>query len=62
MVAKNVKKLRLEKKLSQQRLADLSGVEILTIQRIEYGQYNVLLATIARIQKALEVSWQQLLG
>ncbi len=48
--------------MSAQRLADLSAVELLTIQRIEYKKNDILLATAARIRRALRINWKTFLS
>jgi transcriptional regulator with XRE-family HTH domain len=45
-LGKKIKKLRLSKKLTQQKLADLCEVDIRTIQRIEKGEHGVSLQII----------------
>jgi transcriptional regulator with XRE-family HTH domain len=58
----NVKRLRKQKKLTQEKLAELSDLQPRTIQKIEAGQLNILFTTILRIRKALGCSWERLLG
>lgn len=40
LLKNNLKEIRLQKKLSQQQLADMIGVSRNTISSIEVGQYN----------------------
>lgn len=40
LLKNNLKEVRLQKKLSQQQLADMVGVSRNTISSIEVGQYN----------------------
>lgn len=40
LLKNNLKEIRLQKKLSQQQLADMVGVSRNTISSIEVGQYN----------------------
>ena len=58
----NVKRLRKQKKLTQEKLAELSDLQPRTIQKIEAGQLNILFTTILRIRKALGCSWERLVG
>jgi len=53
----HIRRKRMEKGLTQQRLGELCNVDIRNIQRIEAGEINVLLATFNRIRKALGCSW-----
>lgn len=46
----------MEKKLTQQQLGELIGVDNSYMSRIEQGQKNISLQTISKLAKALEVS------
>lgn len=50
-----IRKLREEKNLSQQNLADLCNVPKSTIARIERTEVNVKLITLVKIANVLEV-------
>jgi DNA-binding XRE family transcriptional regulator len=58
----NVRRLRNEKELTQEKLAELADLNIRTIQKIEAGQTNILVTTAARIQKALGCGWGELMS
>jgi transcriptional regulator with XRE-family HTH domain len=49
------------KGMTQQQLTELADLNIRNVQRIEAGEIDVLLSTIARIKKALGCSWETLL-
>ena len=51
-----VRKIRLEKGISQETLADLSGLHRTYKSDVELGKRNVSLENIDRIANALEVS------
>lgn len=57
----NLYRIRKEKKLSQRGLASLCNVDHADISRIENGQINVSLNTVAQLADALEVSYLKLL-
>jgi transcriptional regulator with XRE-family HTH domain len=61
-VGDNVRRLRVARKLTQERLAELVGVNPRTIQKIEAGKLNVLATTLARLQVALKCDWDKLMG
>ena len=62
-IAKNLRKLREAKKLSQERLARLADVANNTIVKIEAGKNkNPTLTTLKKIANALEVSVDALIG
>ena len=62
-LARNLKKLREKKGLSQDRLAKLADVTNNTIIKIEQGENtNPTLATLKKIAKALGVSLDDLTG
>ncbi len=52
---KRVRQLRLKKKLSQERLADLAGLHVTFVGAIERGKRNLSLVTIVKLAKALKV-------
>ena len=52
----SIRKRRIERGLSMQELANLAGVEISQVYRIEKGKINPKLITIIVLCKALEVS------
>ncbi len=58
---KNVQKLRYERRLTQEQLAEQTDLNIRTIQKIEAGTTNILVTTAARIRKALGCDWAKLM-
>jgi transcriptional regulator with XRE-family HTH domain len=57
----NVRRERVARELTQEKLAELMDVNPRTIQKIEAGKLNILLTTILRLQKALNCSWDSLM-
>ena len=57
----NVRRIRNERAVTQEKLAELTDLNIRTIQKIEAGQTNILITTAARIQKALACEWSDLM-
>lgn len=61
-IAKNIKKLRQEKGISQDRLSKLADLSLNTVVNIEAGNNpNPTIETLEKIAKALEVSIDELL-
>lgn len=58
----NVRRLRNVRGLTQDKMAELAGLNIRTVQKIEAGQTNILITTAARIQKALACDWGTLMA
>ena len=58
----NVRRERLRRQLTQERLAEQVDLNPRTIQKIEAGQLNVVLTTVWRLQRALRCPWDRLLG
>ena len=56
----HIKKLREAKKLGQEQLAELVGVEYQTISRIETGYYFTSFSNLQKISKALNVTIKEL--
>jgi len=61
IVAQNVRSLRLAKKLSQEKLAEISGLHRTYVGSIERGERNISLENIDRLAAALEVGAVDLL-
>jgi transcriptional regulator with XRE-family HTH domain len=57
----NVRRERIARGLTQEKLAELMDVNSRTVQKIEAGKLNILLTTILRLQKALNCSWDSLM-
>ena len=58
----NVRRVRVEAGLTQERLAELANLNTRTVQKIEAGDINILLTTIVRLRSALACSSADLLG
>ncbi|MFK7113794.1 helix-turn-helix transcriptional regulator [Flavobacterium oreochromis] len=54
-VGKRIKEIRVEKRISQQELADLCGIEPSNMSRLEAGRANATLSTIELVSKNLGV-------
>ena len=63
MIAPRLKKLRKNKKLSQDRLARLADISYNTIVKLEAGKANnPTYETLSKLADALEVSLDELVG
>ena len=58
----NVRRERMARKITQEKLAEAVDLNIRTIQKIEAGHVNILLTTVHRLKKALGCQWDVLLG
>lgn len=58
---KQLRKLRLEKRLTQEGLADKAGMHFTYVGQIERGRRNPSLVNLHKLAKALKVSAGQLL-
>ena len=62
MIGKNIKKIRQQKKLSQERLARLTDISLNTLTKIESGfTKRPSVQTIHKIAKVLDVSIEKLI-
>jgi transcriptional regulator with XRE-family HTH domain len=61
IVAKNVRKLRQQRKLTQEQLAFQAEIDLTYLGGIERGKRNPSLLVMVRISKALGVSLPRLL-
>jgi transcriptional regulator with XRE-family HTH domain len=57
----NLRKIRLDKNISQEKLADLAGLHRTYVSSVERGERNVTLQTVERLAKALGVSMSKLM-
>jgi transcriptional regulator with XRE-family HTH domain len=57
----NVRRERIARGLTQEKLAELVEVNPRTIQKIEAGKLNILVTTVLRLQKALNCPWDALM-
>lgn len=57
----NLRRERVARKVTQERLAELADLNIRTLQKIEAGQTNILVTTAARLRKGLGCAWERLL-
>lgn len=62
VVSRNIKKYRLLRKFSQEKLAELSGLHRTYIGSVERGERNLSLENLERIANALHVSPRELLN
>ena len=58
----SVRRERISRGITQEKLAELADLNIRTIQKIEAGKINVLVTTTMRIQKALDCAWVRLMS
>ena len=56
----NVRRERNARNMTQERLAELTDLNIRTVQKIEAGEINILLTTVLRIREALDCAWTKL--
>lgn len=57
----NIRRIRVARVLSQERLAELADINARTLRRIEAGEINILITTVARIRGALNCQWDDLM-
>ena len=57
----NFRRIRKQKKLTQEELAFKSGIAFSSVVRIEQGQLNTTVCTIVKLAEALEIEKGQLL-
>ena len=60
IVAKNIKRLREEKKLSMEELSKLSSVSKSMLAQIERGEGNPTLSTLCKISNGMKVPFDAL--
>ncbi len=58
----NLRRERIGRQITQEKLAELADLNIRTLQKIEAGQTNIHVTTAIRLRKALGCPWDSLLG
>jgi transcriptional regulator with XRE-family HTH domain len=57
----NVRRERMARGLTQERLSELVDLNLRTLQKVEAGETNLLLTTVVRIHRALGCPWDTLM-
>jgi transcriptional regulator with XRE-family HTH domain len=57
----NLRRERVARNVTQEKLAELADLNIRTLQKIEAGQTNILVTTAMRLRIALACSWDRLM-
>lgn len=60
LLGRRIRQLRNAKNLSQEQLADLSGLSRQYITDVERGTRNIAIVNVEKIAKALEISLSEL--
>jgi transcriptional regulator with XRE-family HTH domain len=58
--ARNLKRIREERGVTQEKLAEVADLNVRTLQRIESAKMNPLTTTLMRLQEALGCPWDEL--
>lgn len=61
IVGRNVARLRMERGITQEKLAEWVDVDRRSLQRIEAGSWNMTVDYLDRFRRALRCSWADLL-
>lgn len=56
----NIRRIRTSLGMTQERLAELADINARSVRRIEAGEINLLITTVARIRRALDCRWDEL--
>jgi len=57
----NLRRERSARGITQQKLAELTDLNIRTVQKIEAGDINILVTTASRLRRAIGCSWDKLI-
>lgn len=57
----NLRRARVSRGVTQERLAEQADLNPRTLQKIEAGQTNILITTAMRLQAALGCPWDELM-
>src|SRR5215813_12136442 len=62
IIGQNIVRIRTEKKISQEKLANLADIDRTYIGYIENGKYNITISKLQQIAEALDVSLNELIN
>jgi transcriptional regulator with XRE-family HTH domain len=55
-IAANLRRVRQQRGITQEQLAEAAGIELRTMQAVEVGRQSMSLGTLVRLANALDVS------
>lgn len=58
----NLRRERMARKITQEKLAEMSELNIRTLQKIEAGQTNILVTTAIRLRESVGCGWDDLMN
>ena len=61
-IGRNIRRVRLEKNLTQEEVSEKMGVNLKNYQRLEYGERPISTRNLFRIARRLEVTMERLVG
>lgn len=61
IVGRNINRLRMTRKMTQETLAELAGIDLRSLQRIEAGSWNMTVDYLQKFQQALRCKWRDLI-
>jgi transcriptional regulator with XRE-family HTH domain len=57
----NLRRERMARGVTQEKLAEIADLNLRTVQKIEAGETNILITTAKRLRDALDCDWEKLL-
>ena len=57
----NIRRIRNSMNMTQEQLSELADINARNVRRIEAGEINILITTVARIREALGCTWNDLM-
>ena len=57
----NLRRERVARSITQEKLSELADLNIRTLQKIEAGETNILVTTALRLQRSLGCEWTALM-
>ena len=58
----NLRRERVARGVTQEKLAEMAELNTRTVQKIEAGEITILVSTLKRLRDALRCDWRRLLG
>ena len=62
MFGGNLRRARMSRKITLEKLAERADLNIRTLQKFEAGESNILITTLFRLQRGIGCPWEELLS
>jgi len=62
VIGRTIARLRTQAQLTQERVAELAGIDTRSLQRVEAGEWNISVDYLDKLRKVLDCRWEDLVS